>query len=115
MVTTGPYSLSMRPNYFGDWLRWMSNINQQCLGTDAGYCAAEIQPEVAPHPLGTDRGALSLLFRYTSFAMVTGRPLAFLLPALVILMNLGAVKGNVKDNRERYGDVFVTYASKVRK
>lgn len=26
MVTTGPYSWSLRPNYLGDWLRWVSTV-----------------------------------------------------------------------------------------
>lgn len=71
MVTTGPYSWSLRPNYLGDWLR------------------------------------------YLSFAMVTGRPLALLLPAFVVFTNVGQMVKIIKDGKERYGDVFVDYASKV--
>lgn len=71
MVKTGPYTWSLRPNYLGDWLR------------------------------------------YLSFAMVTGRPLALLLPAFVVLTNVGQLPQIIKEGKERYGDKFVDYASKV--
>lgn len=48
LVAGGPYTFSLRPNYFGDWLR------------------------------------------YSSFALVSGSPWAFLLPAFVAMLNSGA-------------------------
>lgn len=51
--------------------------------------------------------------RYLAFAMVTGRPLALLLPAFVVLTNVAQLAKIIKDGRERYGDAFVEYASKV--
>lgn len=71
LVTTGPYTYSMRPNYFADWIR------------------------------------------YLSFAMVTGRPLALLLPGFVILTNVATMPQHIKSSRERYGNAFVQYASRV--
>lgn len=46
--------------------------------------------------------------------MVTGRPLALLGLECVICTNLGSLQGNVKANRERYGNEFIEYPSKVR-
>jgi protein-S-isoprenylcysteine O-methyltransferase Ste14 len=51
--------------------------------------------------------------RYLSFAMVTGRPEALLLPAFVVLTNMGQLGQMNKDGRARYGDSFVEYASRV--
>ena len=51
--------------------------------------------------------------RYLSFAMVTGRPLALLLPAFVVFTNVGQMVNIIKVGKERYGDAFVDYASKV--
>lgn len=45
--------------------------------------------------------------------MVTGRPLALLLPGFVILTNVATMPQHIKSSRERYGDAFVQYASKV--
>jgi hypothetical protein len=45
--------------------------------------------------------------------MVTGRPLALLLPAFVVLSNAAQLMKLVKDGKERYGDAFVDYASRV--
>lgn len=63
----------------------------------------------APH---TDFAHLRNI-RYLSFSMVTGRPLALLLPAFVVFTNVGQMVNIIKVGKERYGDAFVDYASKV--
>jgi hypothetical protein len=45
--------------------------------------------------------------------MVTGRPLALLLPAFVVFTNVAQLSQIIKDGQQQYGDVFVDYASKV--
>lgn len=52
-------------------------------------------------------------YRYSSFAMVTGRPLAFLLPALVVFTNVSAIPGYIEGGHKRYGNAFTDYASSV--
>jgi protein-S-isoprenylcysteine O-methyltransferase Ste14 len=45
--------------------------------------------------------------------MVTGRPLALLVPAFVVLCNMVQLTKVINDGKERYGEAFVDYASKV--
>ncbi len=49
-------------------------------------------------------------YRYSSFA---GRPLAFLLPALVVFTNVSAMPGHIEGGQKRYGNAFTDYASRV--
>jgi len=52
-------------------------------------------------------------YRYLSFAMVAGRPLAFLLPAVVVLINVREMQKHVIRSIKRYGAPFIEYASRT--
>lgn len=45
--------------------------------------------------------------------MVTGRFVAFLLPAFVVLTNYASMPDQTKSNKEGYGDAFREYGSQV--
>lgn len=45
--------------------------------------------------------------------MVTGNPWSLLVTAFVVVTNMATLQANIKANKEKYGDEYVQYASKV--
>ena len=51
--------------------------------------------------------------RYLAFALVSGHPLSLVVIAYIILTNFGQVKKFLECSKDKYGQEFVDYASKV--
>lgn len=51
--------------------------------------------------------------RYTSFAMVSGHPAAFLTPVIAAFFNVTSMPGHIGSGKQRYGNAFLDYAARV--
>ena len=101
LVTTGPYRLAIRINYFGG------------LALHAKKAAL---PRVHVLPLASadTLSAAGDIIRYGSFALCSGRWVSIMLPFWVIVSTWGSLTYvQLKSQQERYGAAFDSYASKT--